>query len=298
MKSKKLSLPAIIIATAILVIALYAVITGIAFKPTVTEGSFPFTITYELDGETITINDVYTAHYVRNDGYADTKSRVYVGEIGDMGEGETVYTLKKDKYTRIVLYTHFYPDYLMGDTEYDYFDDEPFEPKIYYYDAEEQEYGDEDTLSSKGVKLIGFEYPTPIENSFVFSHISYCSGAVVIPAVLIAFLALGAILIWLKREIDIKNNVMANISIILNFVICLTLVPFLTIVGVLIDINGGGPELSRQILYFFASFSVLCVAASVALRRKGYIKKSLVAQLVAPAAFAVYVVVCSILEML
>ena len=46
------------------------------------------------------------------------------------------------------------------------------------------------------VKLVSFEYPTPIENSFVFSHISYFSGAVVLPTLLIALLALIATIIY------------------------------------------------------------------------------------------------------
>ena len=145
MKSKKISLSALILIVAVLVAVLYSAVSSIAKKPTITEGEFPFSITYELDGETITIDEVYQARYVRNDGYADTKSRVYVGEIGNLGEGNTVYTLKTDENTRVELWTKLYPDYLMGDTEYDYFDDEAFEPKIYYYDAEEQEYSDEET---------------------------------------------------------------------------------------------------------------------------------------------------------
>ena len=86
MKNKKLFLPAIILAVAILVITVYSVVSSIAFKPTVVEGEFPFSITYELNGETITVSDVYNAYYVRNDGYADTKGRVYEGEIGNLGD--------------------------------------------------------------------------------------------------------------------------------------------------------------------------------------------------------------------
>ena len=61
----------------------------------------------------------------------------------------------------------------MGDPDGDYFEEEAFEPKIYYYDAQENEFHDEETLAAQGVKLIGYEYPTPIENSLVFSHFSY-----------------------------------------------------------------------------------------------------------------------------
>ena len=291
MKSKKLFLPAIILAAAILAIAVYSVVSSIAKKPVVTEGEFPFSITYELNGETITIDDVYKARYVRNDGYADTKSRVYVGEIGNLGEGNTVYTLKKDENSRVELWTHFYPDYLMGDTEYDYFDDEAFEPRIYYYDSEETEYHDEETLAAQGVKLINFEYPTPIENSFVFSHISYFSGAVVLPTLFIALLALIATIIFVKKDKELQYKSVDIVSIVLNFIIGTLYLAFVTILAIFIDIEGGSPELFHQVMYFIPAFSVLCIVASVALRRKGYGVKSLIAELIGPAVFAVYLIV-------
>lgn len=298
MKSKKLFLPIVILAVAILLTVAYSLISSIAKKPTITEKEFPFSITYELDGKIITIDDVYRARYVKNDGYADTKGRIYVGEIGDMGEDNTVYTLKKEKQTRVELCTFFYPDYMMGDSEYDYFDDTAFAPQLYYYDAEEQEFNDAETLSAHGVKLISYEYPTPIENSFVFSHLSYFSGAVVFPALLIALLALAAMILFVKKDTELNYTVVDKVSIVCNFAISFTLLPFVTVAASLIDINGGGPELYRQILYFIPSLIVLCIAASVALRRKGYGTKSLVAQLVAPAFFVVYYVFCAISELL
>ena len=291
MKNKKLFLPTIILAVAILATVVYSVVSSIAFKPTVTEGEFPFSITYELDGERVTIEDVYKAHYVKNDGYADTKSRIYAGELKSSGEDDTLYTLKKDENTRVELWTRFYADYLMGDPEYDYFDDETFEPKIYYYDENEIEYYDEETLAAQGVKLISFEYPTPIENSFVFSHISHFSGAVVLPTLLISLLALIAIIIFVKKEKELEYKAVDIVSIILNFVIGFTLIPFVTILGVFIDIEGGGPELYYQIMYFVPAVSILCIAASVALRRKGYGKSSLITQFIGPAIFVLYLLI-------
>jgi hypothetical protein len=297
MKNKKLFLSTVILVVAIFVIAVYSVVSSLAFKPTVTEKEFPFSITYELDGETVTVEDVYKVRYVREDGNTD-KYRVYVGEIGDSGEENTNYTLKQDQNTRIELWTHLYPDYLMGDTECDYFDEEPFEPRIYYYDAEEQEYSDEETLLAQGVKLISFEYPTPIENSFVFSHVSYFSGAVVLPILLISLLALIATIIFVRKEKELKYKAIDIVSIILNFVIGFTLLPFVTILALLIDINGGSPEFYYQVLYFVPAFSVLCVAASVALRRKGYGVKSLITELIGPVVFIVYLIVCTMLGLL
>lgn len=294
MKNKKLFLPAIILAVAILLTAAYSVISSIAKKPTVTEAEFPFTITYELDGARITIEDVYKVNYVKNDEDDNHKGRVYVGKRLSSGEDDTNFILKQDENSRIELWTHFYADYLMGDSQYDYFDDEAFEPEIYYFDSQETEYHDEETLAAQGVKLISFEYPTPIENALVFSHVSYFSGAVVLPTLLIALLALIATIIFVRKEKELKYKAVDAISIVLNFIIGSVYLAFVTILALLIDIEGGGPEFYYQVLYFIPSFSLLCIAASVALRRKGYGVKSLIAELIGPAVFVVYLIICSV----
>ena len=298
MKSKKLFLPAVILAAVLVVTVVWSLVSSIARKPTVTEGEFPFSITYELDGETVTVNGVYKARYVKNGGYADTKLRIYEGEIGTMGEGNTVYLLKEDESGRIELCTNFYADHLMGDTPYNYFDEYAFAPRIYYYDTDELEYSDEETLAAHGVKLIDYEYPTPIKNSLVFSHFSYFSSGIVFSLVLIALPGLIAMIIFIKRDKERKHTPADVISIALNFMVGLILLPFLLIVSLLIDVNGGGPELYRQILYFIPSLQIWCIAASVALRRRGYRVGGLIAVLTGPAVFAVYLVVCGLLGLL
>lgn len=297
MKNKKLFLPTIILIVAVLASMVYSVVSSIALKPTVTEGEFPYSITYELDGEKVTISDVYKVRYDRNDGYADTKGRVYVGENASTGEDETLYIIKKEENTRIELCTYLYADYLMGDPEYDYFDEESFEPKIYYYDAEEIEYFDEETLSKQGVKLISYEYPQPIENSFVFSHISHFSGAVVIPTLLISLLALLAIIIFVRKEKGLNYKAVDIISIVFNFIISFTVLPFVSILAVFIDIEGGGPEFYYQVMYFIPAITTLCIAASTALRRKGHGIKSLITCFVGPVIFGLYLIVCAVAEL-
>ena len=106
MKSKKILLPIVILGVSVLLMAVCSIVMSIAKKPTITEQEFPFSITYELDGETKTIQDVYRVRYDGNGGYTDTKGRCYVGEISDMSEG-TTYILKKDKKGRIELQTNF-----------------------------------------------------------------------------------------------------------------------------------------------------------------------------------------------
>ena len=183
MKSKKLFLPAVILAVAIILIAVFSVVMSIAKKPTITEMDFPFSITYEFKGETVTIDDVYSARYDRNDGYADTKTRVYVGGIESLGEEETAYCIQDNDEGKIVLYTNLYSDYMMGDSDPRAYSGVASIPQICIYDAEGNEFTDEETLEAHDVKIISYDIPEPIENTFVFSHISTSS---------ISFLANGA----------------------------------------------------------------------------------------------------------
>ena len=291
MKNKKLFLPAIILVVAILAITVYSVVVSIALKPTVTEGEFPFSITYELDGKTVTIDDVYKVNYVPNDADDNHKGRVYEGKRLSLDESDTNIILKQDENTRIELWTYLSPDYLMGDPQYDYFEDNTFEPKIYYYDENETEYCDEEMLAAQGVKLISFDYPTPIENSFVFSHLSYFSGDNVPLTLLIAILALLAVIIFVRKEKELKYKTIDIISIVFNWIIGTVYMGFVTILALLIDIEGGGSELYYQIMYFVPAVSLLCLTASVALRRKGYGVKSLIAEFIGPAVFAIYLIV-------
>ena len=295
MKRYKLFLPTIILVAAIMLTVISAFIAGIALKPTVTESEFPFSITYELDGETVTINDVYKARYKENKKY---KYRTYIGEIGNLGEDNTIYTLKTDETGRIELWTHFYPDYLMGDAWYDYFDEEAFEPRIYYYDAEENEFYDRETLSEQGVKLISFEYPEPIENSMVFSHIIIPESDVVVPAIIIAFLAMLATIIFVKKDNDYISMPINTITVVFNFVIGFIVFPFFTTFAGLLEAMGDVGDIMNLVIYLLPALSLLCITASIALRRKLYGKSALIVQFISPAVFVVILFICYCLELL
>lgn len=288
MRNKKLFLPAIIFAAAILFSAVYLLISSIAQKPAITEAEFPFKITYELDGETVTIDDIYQVNYVPDDSH---KGRVYTGIRLSSGEDNTCIILKQTENTRIELWAYLYADYLMGDSEYDYFEGGAFEPVIYYFDENEIEYCDEETLAAQGVKLISFEYPTPVENKLLFSHFSYFTGANVFPTFLIALLALIATFVFVKKEQGVTYTAVSVISMVFNWIIGTVYLGFVMILALLIDIEGGGPELYYQILYFIPAVSLLCLTASVAFRRKGYGKSSLIAQFIGPAIFALYFII-------
>lgn len=295
MKNKKLFLPTIILAAALVMTMVSVLIAGISLKPKITESEFLFSITYELDGETITINDVYQVRYEEDKAY---KYRKYDGEICDKEEDNTYYTLKKEETGRIELWTHFYPDYLMGDAEYDYFDDVAFEPKIYYYDMNEVEYDDEETLAKHGVKLIGFEYPEPIENSLTFSHFVFPESEVIFPSIIIAFLAWLATLIFVKKDKEYTRKPINIITIVFNFIIGLVAFPFFTIIAGLLSALGDIGNFMNLLQYLLPALTILGITASIGLRRKLYAKSALIIQFIAPAVFAVILIISSCLELM
>ena len=296
MRSKRLFLPTIILIAALVMTMVSVLIAGIALKPEITESEFPFSITYELDGETITINDVYKVRYEEDKTY---KHRMYVGEICDKEEDNTYYTLKKEETGRIELWTHFYADYLMGDPEYDYFDDEAFEPRIYYYDVNETEFHDEETLLKHGVKLVSFEYPEPIENSLSFSHFVFPESEVSFPSIIIAFLAWLAILIFVKKDSEYVRRKPINIvTIVFNFIIGLVVLPFFTIFAGLLSALGDIGDFMNLVLYLLPALTILSITASIGLRRKLYAKSALIIQFIAPSVFAVILIISSCLGLM
>ena len=295
MKKGKLFLPTIILVSAIVITMVSVLIAGISLKPVVTESEFPFSITYELDGETVTINDVYKVHY---DADEANKYRVYDGKIQNKEEDNSYYVLKTEENGRIELWTQFYADYMMGDPEYDYFDEEPFEPRIYYYDAQETESHDEETLAEHGVNLISFEYPEPIKNSLRFSHIAMPEDEVVLPSIIIAFLAMIATLIFVKKDNDYVRKPINIITIVFNFIIGFIVFPFFTIFAGLLSALGDIGNIMNLITYLLPALTILCITASIGLRRKLYGKSALAVQFISPAVFLIIIIISYCLNLM
>lgn len=295
MKKGKLFLPTIILVLAVVITTISVIIAGISLKPVVTESEFPFSITYELDGETVTINDVYKVHYNDDEAY---KYREYIGKIQDKKEDNTYYILKTEENGRIELWTQFYADYLMGDPEYDYFDEEPFEPRIYYYDEHETEFRDEETLAEHGVKLISFEYPEPIKNSLRFSHIVMPEGGVTLPSIIIAFLAMIATLIFVKKDTDYLRKPINIITIVFNFIIGFIVFPFFTTFAGLLNALGDVGDVMNLTIYLIPALTILCITASIGLRRKLYGKSALAVQFISPAVFVIIIIISYCLNLM
>lgn len=291
-KSKKLFVTNLILILAIIAMVVFTVFSCVAKKPTTTEYDFPFSITYELDGKTETIDAVYSVHYAGNGGYVDVTGRLYEGEmISDREEVDTSFVLGKDENGEFTLYTRLYADYLMGDTEYDYYsEDDPYAPILSYNEWDGTTYEDAESLAERGAKLVSWEYPEPIENSLVYSHLTHPSGEVVVPLLGIAVVALLLVIIFVKKDAAFVKRPIDTVSMILNFVGGLVAVPFMALIAALSDIIGSSGEFLHVLGYLLPAISMLCLAASVGLRRKGYHKANFLVQFIGPVLFVLHLV--------
>ena len=120
---------------------------------------------------------------------------------------------------------------------------------------------------------------------------SYPNSNIVFANLIVGCLTILAILIFVKKEAEVKYGVLDVVSIVFNFIVSLACVPVFAIFAWFSDIIGGSGEFFHQLLYFIPLISLLTVGLSVSLRRKGYGKSGLAVQFVGPALFAIYLMI-------
>ena len=296
MKNKKLFMPTIIIISGIVLAVLTSIFFCIAKKPTITEYSFPFSITYEFNGKTETINDEFICTYTGPGESIDPADRFYDGYLAKSNaiDYRGDYLIQSYDDGELVIYTNFFAGYMMGDPYYvdHYTEYYKFEPYVAFYVYDDyREYEEEEYLALYDVKIVEWEYPQPIENTFVFSNITRLTYNNVLPALVVSLLTLLACIIFVTKEQGLTFGVVDKIPVILNFIIGLVVLPFLTIVCCFIDINGSGADLPYQIAYCVPAITGFGLAASVSLRRKGYKKSGFIAQFAGVAVFALVILI-------
>ena len=138
-------------------------------KPTVKEGKFNFSITYEVDGEVETISGVYVCEFVKATAsingwwrYWDT----YI-EGSDMEETIDIATIE-DGTIKLDLGLEAF--YFMSDPFWDGGEPKPY-LWIMYSEEKREETGqhwsiDEEELEGYGYKIIDYYYDAPIENTY------------------------------------------------------------------------------------------------------------------------------------
>lgn len=289
MKTKKLMPAMIFLAITLIVYLAATVLFCYTTKPAVSEGEFPFSITYEYQGETKTLSGVLKCAYSGSYTIQGEHHRYWNEEIiydnPENIEQPFVIAHSEETQTTLSLHENMYAGYFMGDPLYeDYYikyGRGSVEPRVAYYDYKNEiflEDANQDEIpESVGFKLIDYTYAEPVENSFSFSGIQYeADNVIIFIAILLVFFLLC--LIFVRKDQAYLYSGLDKAGIVFNFLVGIAAVPFISICCVLFGIVESHVELINQITYNIPSITILCLALSVVFRRKGYSKTGFLIQ--------------------
>ena len=136
--------------------------------PEIKEGRFDFSFDYEINGEVQTYTGVYVCKYDGIYVSCVDKGREWTGYIENLDQ--TIDSPIQTNSDGVVFVgINFRPEYFMGDPEYvDYEIGEPYLYIVYHSDNPDEFHIEIelDFMAEYGIRLISYDYPEPIENSF------------------------------------------------------------------------------------------------------------------------------------
>lgn len=296
MNIKKMKIPVIIIAIGLLLSLVGCLLTNIISMPTVTEHEFNYSVTYRLCGEIKTLEGVYKCRF---DGYSkgeDPRNRYYTDEyiVNGQSSPSHSYTIAEKDGAELYIVTLLDAHYLMNDPNPDMNEMFLGEPYLEAVDKEGYVY-DETTMPEEfTAEIISWEYPEPIENSFVFAGFSLLHVGSMLVMLAVGLLTIIACIVFVRRDKSIPFKVLDIISIVLNFAICIFVIPFITICTVFFQLTMSTDSIWYQIFMCIPALTAFTVAVSIALRRKAYTRTGFFVQLAGPIIFFFPIVIESI----
>ena len=248
---------ALILAVAVIFVFVGTRVSG----PEITYHEFSIPVTYEEYGEVQTQTVTCCGQYWEE----DHSFHVY---YEDSGLHDTVNMKEENGNAIWWLQLEMEPGYLMGDPAYaDFYADGMPEPSIGYFDEEWNEHSGVTEAEPHGIKLIGCEYPEPIENRIVDKGVKLDHMAIgVLTALAFVILLLGIILV--KKEAGVVYQSRDKAARILNVAIGVLALPLLFLLGDEWELVVGQP-VDSMLAALMAPVTVLGICASVILRRKG-----------------------------
>ena len=293
MKCKSLRIPAIIIAIGIIIAITANLLLSMQKTPTVTNHDFDFSITYKLDGETKTINGVYSSRFT---GFGANSvyplCRYYEGNYRVEGEsdGDRCFTIaEKDGYELyIVALLNDY--YLMGDEENESYDSYTEGPTLEAEDKDGNQYDETELPDVFDAEIVSFEYPKPIENTFSFTGFSGLHTTGMGVMILVGILTLILCMIFVKKGDGVEYCVLDKVGFALNFAAMFFALPVMYLTSALIQAYPTGPDWIYQAYLCIPQIIPFSVAASLSLRRKGFRKSGFFIQFLALAIEVVIIV--------
>ena len=273
MKIKNLRISAILLVGLLVAYAILTVILCYNTKPAVSEGEFPFSITYEYLGETKTISGVYSCKFEGSQTVFREHDRYWSGEI-TYTEGD--YFVFQEEMKTLAVQPYMIAGYFMGDPLhsdiYQVYGLEGPEPYAEYYDYENEisitDFDKDEELAAIGFRFVDYSYAQPIENSFSFSGVEYeADNIIFFVALMLVFLLVC--IIFVRKDKEYKYSYLDKSCIIVNFIVGIIGVPFIYIICTLHGIVGSSYEWIEQFIYNIPPLSILCLALSVVFRRRG-----------------------------
>ena len=246
----------------ILVAAVIFVLVGTRVSgPEITYHEFSIPVTYEEHGEVKTQTMIYCGQYWEEDHSFHTYYE-------NSGLHDTVNMKEENGNPIWWLQLQLEPGYLMGDPAYaDFYADGMPEPSIGYFDEEWNEHTGVTEAEPHGIRLIGCEYPEPIENNIVPKGVKLDHMSIgVLTALAFVILLLGIILV--KKEEGVVYQSCDLVARALNFAVGVLTIPLLFSLGDGWDLLSRSP-VDSLLAALMAPITVLGICASVVLRRKG-----------------------------
>ena len=284
MKNKSLRIPSIILAVGLVMAIVASLLTGIIKAPVITDHDFLFTVTYSLDGETKTLEGSYRCRFVSTGNGSNPLYRYYEGEYltNPAAEHPAAYTIAQKDGLELCIVTIFSNSLLMGDADGVAFH---YDPYLAVMDSEGMEYDDAEHLSQFDAEILDWEYPAPVENALEFAGFSKLHTGSMLAMLVVGLLVILACVIFVKRDKTVPYKALDQISIVFNYLIAIAAIPFATLVIALMQIYVSGDEFVYQADLYVPAITAFTVAASIALRRKGFTKTGFFIQFAGPAAF-------------
>ena len=182
--------------------------------------------------------------------------------------------------------------YLMGDPDkYEYVSghDDP------YLEAVDQEGYGVEVSDLFDAEIISWEYPEPIENSFEFVGFSRLYSVSMLVMLLVGVLTTIVCVIFVKKNADVSYKPLDKLSIIANFIIGIVVISFITVVIFFFPLVMNSGSIIYQIYLCIPALTAFTIAASIALRRKGFTKSGFFVQIVFFVLFFAEIVIESVI---
>ena len=293
MNTKKYKLPILIIAIGLILAVAACLVTCIVKEPLVKEQDFPYSIVYRINGEEKTFDGVFKCRFQGNETQ-DINVRYYSGTHTRNGAELTdrEFIVAQKDGIELQLIVGLDEGYLMGDPDIYEIEVGNEDPYFVAYNSDGMEV---DVLEMFGAEIISWDYPEPIENSFQFAGFSVMSIGSMLAMMLAGVLTIIVCAIFVKKDPDIQYQVIDKLSAVFNFIIGLVGVPIITFLIVFMQIVVSGDEFMYQVYLCIPALSMFAIAASVALRRKGFPKSSWLVQFAFPILLFVEIVVESLI---